>query len=127
MGGGTVEEWAVSACVVLRYVRGGRWAMGGRRVVGRVLCGVDARVVWGVGRGAWGVGRGVGFQRRAAPVDPAQMRDISLVERRDRHKPHTLGDCGLFIFALNADADGWARDRPLRVGVGEDVHFLGWL
>ena len=120
--------WAVGAYVVLRYVGGGRWAMGGRRrVMGRVVGGGH-----GVRCVVLGVGRGVGFQRRAAPVDPAQMLDISLIERRDRRKLHTLGDRGLPVrrFTLDADADGWARDRPvglLRVGAGgKDVHFLSW-
>ena len=53
--------WAVGAYVVLRYVGGGRWAMGGRRrVMGRVVGGGHGVrcVVLGVGRGVWGVGRG---------------------------------------------------------------------
>ena len=91
----------------------------------------------------WCVVCGAEFQRRVAPADAAQLLDVSLIERRDRHKPHTLGDRGLLIgLTLDADADGRARDRPVggtlvadrdagklrRVGVeGEDVHFLDWL
>ena len=88
----------------------------------------------------WCVVCGAEFQRRVAPADAAQLLDVSLIERRDRHKPHTLGDRGLLIgLTLDADADGRARDRGTlaadrdagklrRVGVGgEDIHFLDWL
>lgn len=116
--------------VVLRCVSGGRRAMGDR----------GWWAVWCACCGVWGVTCWGRVPLRVAPADAAQLLDISLIERRDRHKPHTLGDRGLLVgLTLDADADGRARDRGTlaadrdagklrRVGVGgEDVHFLGWL